>query len=70
MKNTEENKKLWVEKVQDVLKMGGKSDVTYNNYKSHINRFLNYITFSTLLQFISTWFHKRQIIYTNIVLMA
>lgn len=47
MKNTEENKKLWVEKVQDVLKMGGKSDVTYNNYKSHINRFLNYYSDET-----------------------
>ena len=42
MINSEENKKLWVEKVKDILELGGKSKNTYDNYKCHINRFLNY----------------------------
>ena len=42
MKNTEKNKKKWVEKVKDTLELGGRSDKTWMNYKSHINRFLNY----------------------------
>ena len=42
MKNTEKNKKKWIEKVKDTLELGGKSDKTFINYKSHINRFLNY----------------------------
>ena len=42
MKNTEKNKKKWIEKVKDTLEIGGKSDRTFINYKSHINRFLNY----------------------------
>ena len=42
MKNTEKNKKKWVEKVRYTLELGGKSDRTFSNYKSHINRFLNY----------------------------
>lgn len=42
MKNTEKNKKKWVEKVRYTLELGGKSDKTFSNYKSHINRFLNY----------------------------
>ena len=42
MKNTEKNKKKWVEKVKYTLKLGGRSDKTFINYRSHINRFLNY----------------------------
>ena len=42
MKNTEKNKKKWVEKVKFTLELGGKSDKTFDNYKSHINRFLNF----------------------------
>lgn len=42
MKNTEKNKQKWVEKVEYTLKLGGKSDKTFINYKSHINRFLNF----------------------------
>ncbi len=42
MKNTKKNKEKWVEKVKDTLELGGKSNKTYENYKSHINRFLNY----------------------------
>ena len=40
--NTEKNKKKWVEKVKYTLELGGKSNKTFDNYKSHINRFLNY----------------------------
>lgn len=42
MKNTEKNKQKWVEKVRYTLELGGKSDKTFSNYKSHITRFLNY----------------------------
>ena len=42
MKNTEKNKKKWVEKVKDTLELGGRSNQTFMNYKSHIIRFLNY----------------------------
>ena len=42
MKNTEKNKIKWVEKVRYTLELGGKSDSTFINYKSHITRFLNY----------------------------
>mgnify|MGYP002625635411 CR=1 FL=1 len=44
MKNTEKNKIKWVEKVKYTLELGGKSDKTFDNYKSHIVRFLNYYT--------------------------
>ena len=47
MKNTEKNKQKWVEKVKFTLELGGKSDRTFSNYKSHINRFLNYYDEST-----------------------
>ena len=42
MKNTEKNKRKWVEKVEYTLELGGKSKHTFSNYKSHINSFLNY----------------------------
>lgn len=42
MKNTEKNKIKWVEKVKDTLILGGRSEKTFDNYKSHIKRFLNY----------------------------
>ena len=42
MKNTEKNKKKWVEKVKYTLKLGGRSDKAFINYRSHINKFLNY----------------------------
>lgn len=42
MKNVKKNQEKWVEKVKFTMKLGGKSDRTFNNYKSHINRFLNY----------------------------
>lgn len=42
MKNTKRNQEKWIEKVKDTLKLGGRSDKTFANYKSHITRFLNY----------------------------
>ena len=42
MKSTEKNKSKWVEKVKYTLELGGKSEKTFLNYKSHIIRFLNY----------------------------
>lgn len=42
MKNTEKNKDKWVEKVKYTMELGGKSEKTFFNYKSHIIRFLNY----------------------------
>ncbi len=42
MKNTKKNKEKWIEKVKDTLELGGKSNRTFDNYKSHIIRFLHY----------------------------
>jgi len=39
--NTEKNKKLWLKKCDETLKMGGRSDVTARNYCYAIERFLN-----------------------------
>ena len=47
MKNTEKNKGKWVEKVKYTLELGGKSEKTFLNYKSHIIRFLNYHDINT-----------------------
>ncbi len=41
LQNTQENKEKWIEKVRELLTLGGKSDSTFINYKSHIVRFLN-----------------------------
>ena len=41
MKNTKKNKEKWVEKVKATLILGGRSEKTFDNYKSHIKRFLN-----------------------------
>lgn len=40
--NTKENKEKWIEKVRELMKISGKSENTFNNYQSHIKRFLNY----------------------------
>ena len=47
MLNTEENKEKWLKKVRDLIKLSGKSEATFNNYRSHINRFLNYYSNNT-----------------------
>ena len=42
MKNTEKNKKKWVEKVKDTLELGGKSDKTFNSkfFSFHNSKFV------------------------------
>ena len=42
MKSRKKDKEKWIEKVRYTLEIGGKSNKTFDNYKSHINRFLNY----------------------------
>ncbi len=53
MKNTEKNKEKWVEKVRYTLELGGKSTQTFFNYRSHINRFLNFFDENTELNKLS-----------------
>ena len=42
MKNTKINQEKWLNKIEDTLKIGGRSKRTFENYKSHIKKFLNY----------------------------
>ena len=42
MKNTRINQEKWLNKIEDTLKIGGRSKRTFDNYKSHIKRFLSY----------------------------
>lgn len=42
MKNNKINQEKWLSKIEDTLKIGGRSKKTFENYKSHIKRFLNY----------------------------
>ena len=39
--NNEQNKKIWLKKCEDTLKMGGRSEITTRNYCYAIERFLN-----------------------------
>ena len=39
--NNEKNKKLWLKKCEETLKMGGRSEITVRNYCYAIERFLN-----------------------------
>lgn len=39
--NNEKNKKIWLKKCEETLKMGGRSDITIRNYRYAIVRFLN-----------------------------
>lgn len=47
LQNTQENRKKWLEKVRELIKLSGKSNFTFYNYRSHINRFLNYYSEDT-----------------------
>lgn len=40
--NNEKNKEKWIEKVHENLKLRGRSEATYINYKSSLKRFLNF----------------------------
>ena len=48
--NTEENKKKWIEKIQENLTLRGRSKNTYINYKCAIMNFLNYYNTSTNIE--------------------
>ena len=48
--NNERNKIKWVEKVHDTLKISGRSERTFNNYKSALKRFLNYYSEDTIIK--------------------
>ena len=39
--NTEKNKKIWLNKCEDTLRIGGRSEVTIRNYTYGIKHFLN-----------------------------
>ena len=41
MKNTKNNREIWLNKIYETLMIGGRSNQTFLNYKSHIKRFLN-----------------------------
>lgn len=45
--NTEKNKEKWIEKIRQTLEIGGRSKRTFENYKSHLKRFLNYYDLDT-----------------------
>ena len=40
--NTDENQKIWIEKIQENLMLRGRSEITFNNYKSVLTRFFKY----------------------------
>lgn len=42
MKNTKINQENWLKKINETMKIGGKSQKTYENYKSQLNKFFNY----------------------------
>lgn len=41
MINTEENQNKWLNKIYELMKLGGKSEITFRNYKCHIKKFFN-----------------------------
>ena len=40
--NTEKNQKIWINKIQENLKLRGRSEITFTNYKSVLLRFFKY----------------------------
>lgn len=48
--NTEKNQKMWIEKVHENLILRGRSERTFNNYKSILIRFLNYYDNNTIIK--------------------
>ena len=47
MENSDKNKKKWVDKCLDTLKLAGRSEKTRSNYKSALIRFLNFYDVKT-----------------------
>lgn len=48
--NTDENQQIWINKVRENLKLRGRSEKTFDNYKSAIKRFLNYYDHETKIK--------------------
>ena len=42
MKNTKFNQKLWLNKIEETMKIGGKSKRTYDNYRSQLNKLFDF----------------------------
>ncbi len=40
--NTKQNQQIWIEKIHNNLKLRGKSENTFINYKSSLNKFFNF----------------------------
>ena len=47
MKNTKINQDKWLKKVNETMKIGGKSNRTYNNYKSQLNKLFKFYSEKT-----------------------
>lgn len=48
--NTEQNQKIWIEKVHENLILRGRSEATFINYKSSLLRFFNYYDSNTNIE--------------------
>lgn len=48
--NTDENQKIWIEKIRENLLLRGRSERTFENYKSVINRFLKYYKHDVIIK--------------------
>ena len=54
--NTEKNQKIWIEKVHKNLLLRGRSEKTFENYKSALLRFLKYYDSDTFLEKLKDYF--------------
>ena len=48
--NTEKNQEIWIEKVHQNLILRGRSEKTFNNYRSVLRRFLKYYDENTKIR--------------------
>ena len=51
--NTEQNQKIWIDKVHENLILRGRSENTFANYKSVLIRFFNFFDESTNIEHLS-----------------
>ena len=51
--NTEQNQKIWIEKIHENLNLRGRSENTFANYKSVLIRFFNFFDESTNIEHLS-----------------
>ena len=68
--NNEKNKKIWLKKCEETLKMGGRSDVTIRNYRFAIIRFLNRYDEKTIIKKLTiddlTKYFKKEFLDKNL----